>query len=182
MNDKRCNRCKQRLPLSAFNKDRATKDGLNYDCRGCSQARAKAYYAANCEEKRAKNRARRAADPERHNGYWKRWAAKSGYTARSGHLKRKYGITEVEYAAMVTTQGGLCAICRQPETMMRNGVPVPLSVDHDHVTGEIRQLLCYLCNTAVAMLREDPELARRVAAYLEEHHGLIRLAADLATP
>lgn len=52
-------------------------------------------------------------------------------------IERKYGITEVEYRALYRMQGGVCAICR-----VAKGVDRMLAVDHDHVTGQVRGLLC----------------------------------------
>lgn len=78
-------------------------------------------------------------------------------------LRREFGITMDQYQAMHKAQGGLCAICKQPE----NGKS--LAVDHNHASGKVRELLCGRCNPAVGFLRECPELARELAAYLEKH-------------
>lgn len=53
------------------------------------------------------------------------------------------------YTALRESQGDLCAICGKPETIIdnRSGKTRSLSVDHDHNTGEIRGLLCFICNT-----------------------------------
>lgn len=64
---------------------------------------------------------------------------------------------------MLADQGGLCAICRQPERTARNQV---LAVDHDHSTGEVRGLLCSHCNRAVGLLADDPARLIRALAYL----------------
>jgi Recombination endonuclease VII len=77
-------------------------------------------------------------------------------------LKRLYGITLTQYEGMVETQDGRCAICgERPEERLR--------VDHDHATGELRQLLCNLCNVALANARDNPDLLRAMIAYLERH-------------
>lgn len=62
----------------------------------------------------------------------------------------RFGITTVEYDSMFELQGGVCAICRQPETVRtRVGVVRRLAVDHDHETNLVRGLLCYRCNTTL---------------------------------
>jgi hypothetical protein len=64
---------------------------------------------------------------------------------------------------MVAQQNGVCAICREPEREERS-----LSVDHCHLTGRVRSLLCSGCNKAIGFLRESPLLARAAATYLEQ--------------
>lgn len=46
-------------------------------------------------------------------------------------------ITEGQYALMFNSQKGVCAICKSPPSAKKR-----LSVDHDHVTGYVRGLLC----------------------------------------
>jgi len=82
---------------------------------------------------------------------------------------REHGLTPATYRAMLCAQGGVCAICGKAETAKRNGKTAWLSVDHDHGTGRVRQLLCSACNTAIGMFRDDPELLERAAAYLRRH-------------
>lgn len=61
-------------------------------------------------------------------------------------------MTEAEWDAIYERQGGVCAICEKPETVIRKGKLLPLSVDHDHATGRVRGLLCNRCNTAIGKL------------------------------
>src|SRR3990172_3547222 len=56
------------------------------------------------------------------------------------HLQRKYGLNLSDYNSMLQAQNGVCAICFSPPTYRR------LDVDHNHVTGAIRGLLCSWCN------------------------------------
>lgn len=84
---------------------------------------------------------------------------------RRAKLKKKYGITLEDYARMVKAQKGCCAICREkgdtnPESMMR------LGVDHCHVTGRVRGLLCRPCNRAIGIFKDDPKLCHRAGDYL----------------
>jgi hypothetical protein len=79
---------------------------------------------------------------------------------RAGHLKRKYGITIEQYDAMLEAQGGGCFICGRPPRE-----DISLHVDHDHFTGEIRGILCFRCNNALADFQEDPILLAKAAAY-----------------
>ena len=82
---------------------------------------------------------------------------------RNIDLKVKYGITIADYEAMAACQGGKCAICGVNEQK--------LVVDHNHQTGEIRALLCHLCNTLIGCARENIAILVAATAYLyrEQH-------------
>lgn len=85
------------------------------------------------------------------------------------NLRKKYGITQEEYDALLLAQGGCCAICRKPETVYTGrgkGVSNRLCVDHDHVTGKVRGLLCNACNTSLGKMNDDPTLLVQALTYL----------------
>lgn len=84
------------------------------------------------------------------------------------HLKSLYGITIEDYQVMMVKQGGVCKICNKPETAMLKGRVKLLAVDHCHVTGKIRGLLCADCNRALGMFKDNPAVLRNAAKYLEE--------------
>lgn len=83
----------------------------------------------------------------------------------------RYGITPDQYAEMLRSQKGVCAICEQPETRILRGVVQILCIDHDHTTGNVRALLCNACNVGIGHLRDDPGLVAKAAAYLRRHRG-----------
>jgi hypothetical protein len=62
--------------------------------------------------------------------------------SRKSHLKRAYGISPEDFERMKSSQGGLCAIC-----LLHMKAPY---VDHDHLTGKVRGLLCSRCNSLLA--------------------------------
>jgi len=110
----------------------------------------------------------REANRERH------LASKAEYRRRVGpaqhrawQLKAKFGLTVEEYDCMLSAQSGVCAICRSPETMTLRGKLKTLAVDHDHVTGKVRGLLCHACNAALGHMRDNPSTLREAALYLE---------------
>lgn len=78
----------------------------------------------------------------------------------------KYGVTEAQYDAVYRKQGGVCAICGQPETTRRKGTVMRLAIDHDHLTGKFRGLLCNTCNRAIGLAKEDPGFLFAAARYL----------------
>jgi hypothetical protein len=89
----------------------------------------------------------------------------------AGRRLKKFGITTEVYDAMHSAQGGLCAICRRPEMARatRSKNAKRLAVDHDHVTGKVRALLCSFCNTAIGLMGENPDRVESVAGYLRMH-------------
>lgn len=87
-------------------------------------------------------------------------------------LQRTYGVTLEWYDAQHAKQKGLCAICDRPESAVIGGKVLQLSVDHCHEHGHTRELLCSDCNRALGMFKDDPELIRKAAAYLDSHKAL----------
>ena len=83
------------------------------------------------------------------------------------HRRAKFGITPEQYDAMLKEQGGVCAICREPETGRNRAGAVSLAVDHDHETGLVRGLLCNTCNRGIGLLKDRPDILRSALQYLE---------------
>jgi hypothetical protein len=86
---------------------------------------------------------------------------------RSMHMARKkakYGITRDDYDAMWTAQQGACAICGCNLRETRQ-----VDTDHDHVTGEVRGLLCNGCNTGLGSFADCPERLEAAAQYIRTH-------------
>ena len=86
---------------------------------------------------------------------------------------RRYGLTIEQYDAMLADQQGLCALCGKPPSNPDGiGVAGRLHVDHDHETGRVRSLLCLNCNHGVGSFRDDPEVMRRAAEYVERFRAI----------
>lgn len=100
------------------------------------------------------------------------------------HVFRTYGLTANEYRALFYAQGGKCYVCRKAAGKARR-----LGVDHDHLTGEVRGLVCtgslnaMTCNRLIAIygraallrgaaMLSDPPPARAVLAVMrmEDFH------------
>jgi hypothetical protein len=85
-------------------------------------------------------------------------------------LRRYYGLTIAEYGEKLLAQNGVCAICKKPETAKIGGKVKPLSVDHAHGTGAVRDLLCATCNHMLGHAREDREILLEAVRYLDKHN------------
>lgn len=84
-------------------------------------------------------------------------------------LKRHYGLNIKGYNKLLKQQGGVCAICRNKEISKQNKKIKFLSVDHDHITGKNRGLLCKNCNTAIGSLSDDVLILQKAIEYLKKH-------------
>jgi hypothetical protein len=78
-------------------------------------------------------------------------------------LERTYGLTTAQYDDLLARQGGRCAICRQKPGKKR------LAVDHDHVTGAVRGLLCARDNHELLGAGFDSTAKLVAAAYYLAH-------------
>jgi len=80
-------------------------------------------------------------------------------------------ITLEEFRTLQKDQKNVCKLCGNPETKVHNITKrvQELSVDHCHITGRIRGLLCSRCNMVLGRCNDDPTLLRRMADYLEQN-------------
>lgn len=76
--------------------------------------------------------------------------------------ERIYGMTDEQFVILLADQGGLCALCDSAEP---GGRSQTWHVDHDHVTGRVRGLLCFACNIQLG-LYEKFMANPRVSEYL----------------
>lgn len=177
--DKECRLCHTINPIEKYLK-RPTKknpDNRRNECLECRNKKCKEYYHLNpdrCREYTARwmrkhtgnesNEDRiRKWQAERYKRTRKdnpEWKAKS-YAATRRQIFRRFSITEDEYKAMVLGQGNLCAICRGEKDPKREW-----NIDHDHVTGKVRGLLCRGCNTALHKLEQDATWGQKALDYL----------------
>ena len=135
---KRCTKCGEDKPQSAFWRRGGGSSTLRARCKDCTRD---------------------------DNAIWERCnSAKSGrFRKRQSRLKLEYNITPAEYMTMLIAQTGRCAMCGACAKPERE-----LSVDHNHATGQVRGLLCQNCNGGIALLNEDIGLLQAAIDYLKE--------------
>jgi len=85
-----------------------------------------------------------------------------------GYLKSTYGITQEDYEKLEKQQDCKCAVCGGDGFKMREWHFKKLVVDHDHVTGKVRGLLCHNCNRALGLLKDDPKVLLNAVDYLNK--------------
>ncbi len=107
------------------------------------------YYAAHREEKRARVAAYDAAHPGRQRNW------------------QKLGWTPDMVALEFIRLDGECPICG---ILMDWEGPRKYRphLDHDHISGEVRGLLCHMCNVGLGHFLDNPTTLRSAARYLED--------------
>ena len=94
--------------------------------------------------------------------------------ARRARLAAVFNITPEEYDDIEVWQLNRCGICgRRPKPGKR------LAVDHDHKTGLVRGLLCYVCNRRVISAR-SADILIRAAEYVQHPPARAVIGARIA--
>jgi hypothetical protein len=198
---RRCPDCDQDKPLDEFWRNKSSSDGRATYCIPCFKRRNRAASERRAmREGRAmrepSNRPIHIADGERYcpscqqvlpiEDFVRNRRTKSGFgsycrpcqrakvaesikrrhgTTRHYHLKRRYGLGADEVLAMLEAQGSACLICRRQMTVET------AHVDHDHVSGRVRGMLCFGCNGGMGQFSDDPDVLVRAARYLLAANG-----------
>lgn len=86
--------------------------------------------------------------------------AKNHRSSRNYLAKYRYGIEAAEADRIINRQGLFCPLCQtQP----------PEHIDHDHVSGRVRGVLCFNCNGALGRFEDDLVKLARAMEYLALH-------------
>ena len=144
-----CSQCSDFKSSLDFGKNKTNKDGRARLCKICTNTNKRAWSQKNRPSLSAKNLA---------------WKKKNLSKARNTNLNTKYrsryGISLNEFKEMCLRQHNLCAICYSFSK---------LCVDHNHLTGKIRGLLCGPCNRAIGCLKDSSKFAANAALYLSKN-------------
>ena len=146
MDYKTCAECGVSKPIDEYYQTRERVDGTRgrrNKCKQCVVKKTNDYYFK-----------KREYYTER--GYWNR-------------IRREHGITKEDYEALLEAQGYQCPICGTNDPKGRKGSLVRWHVDHCHNTGKGRGLLCMPCNVGMGSFKDDPDVMRKAAAYVEQH-------------
>jgi glucose-6-phosphate isomerase len=134
-------------------------------------AHQKVYYSNLSDEQRARrkekaeswNKSHPGANTERERKWRENNRDRACKNSRSNSLLRKYKMTADQFNQMLFAQEGKCAICRTDTPM---GTFNQWHVDHCHISGEVRAILCYKCNVGLGKFNDDPALVQAAADYL----------------
>lgn len=98
----------------------------------------------------------------------------------ASQVASRYGLTLDEYLEMLDSQGHVCAICGEPETVPYRDKVRSLAVDHNHDTGEVRALLCTRCNRLIGVARERVEILQAAIDYLDRESWTGRYVPEVS--
>lgn len=135
-------------------------------CPGCKEE-----YEAGSGYSRAKRCAACKAKPrvrtQEHKEYVKNYQKENRNAVRQkGYkLKHRYGMDEADWWLILESQEWACLICSRA---WAEGDPRSRwHVDHSHVTGKVRGILCSTCNRGLGQFQDSPTLMRQAALYVE---------------
>lgn len=94
----------------------------------------------------------------RHNSI--RYRKNNGNKIYMNDIKREHGLTQDQYNLKLIAQNHKCQICKKDEIILNKR----LSLDHDHITGNIRDLLCHRCNVGIGLFGESTSQDEAIAA------------------
>ena len=146
-----CVQCHWALPLSEFYKRPSSPRGHKTTCGKCIYIQIKT----------KPNRR------ERSIAYSRQYRKDNPRTVRGYYFKYKYGITADDYDFMYAGQKGCCLICGKHKNK--------LIIDHDHVSGMVRGLLCSGCNTGIGQLQDNVDILTKAIEYINRH-SYVRVA------
>lgn len=187
---KKCNKCQEIKSFSEFHNNSARSDGLSSWCKNCNnnwgRSRDKEITKAQAKKTRVKNSYKPALPLINKrcgacrldlniDRFSLNKTTADGYQGeckecrRNSVLKNKFGISTEKYNQMAEQQGNMCAICGTPPTPRLDAhgqITEFFDVDHDHITKEVRGLLCNSCNKGIGLLSDNIETLESAVVYL----------------
>lgn len=152
---KTCSICKIQKDISEYYARKGYENGIPH-CKVCERARK----AKDMREYRAKN-------PEKMRAYDRNYRRANPDKVKNMNLKKNYGITLKDYNKMLANQNNKCSICDKEHK--EDTKETRLNVDHCHVTGKVRELLCGMCNKGLGHYKDNYEWLLKAAAYVKKH-------------
>lgn len=182
--EKYCKKCDTTKPVSEFNKNASSKDGLGFYCRQCARQTTKEWYKENKEARSEYY----VVNKERYKKYYETNKERvkenvAAWQEKNPHyqIQHRYGLSQAAYNKLLEDQDYACAICGGDN----NGKT--LVVDHDHSCCKggnscgkcVRQLLCSSCNFMLGNAKDNIEILEAAKKYLERHSRSKNLAKNL---
>lgn len=150
MKYKTCSKCKINKPFNAYFRDNRRKIGIRCKCKICCKVETMEW---------------RKRNKSKYNNYAAAWRAINPERQHATDIKRHYGLRIEEYNALLSEQENKCKICgKKHNSSLKRG---RLYVDHDHLSGKVRGLLCGSCNSALGHFNDDIVLLEQAIKYIK---------------
>jgi hypothetical protein len=146
---KLCPWCNKNLPLNCFTPGKHYHGGISSYCKICR---------AEKEQERRKTKPAQKSVKE--------YKVRNKIKTKNYELKRKFNISLEDYNNLLQNQKFSCAICNKQKSDKLNRL---LAVDHCHITGKIRGLLCTNCNMGIGNFQDNLDLLKIAIKYLEKY-------------
>ncbi len=101
-------------------------------------------------------------NPDKPAKYSKKYNDKTQTRRQQRQREYLYGLSNSQFEEMLTQQDNKCALCD------RSFDEAKIFVDHCHVVGNVRGLLCPACNTALGLIKDDLGWLAKAKEYLTE--------------
>lgn len=89
----------------------------------------------------------------------------NGYSLNKNRNLKKYGLTTVDFFKMFKNQNGCCEICGN-NFLINN---TRICIDHDHINGKVRGLLCNNCNSGIGFLKDNLDYMLNAIEYIKKY-------------
>lgn len=160
---KKCYVCSSLKSLDNFTKNKYGKDGLSYECKQCKKSYQERYRKNTKHKQNRKEYCKQPVNKQK---------------VKEKIFFKLYGITWEERNQILIYQNHKCAICSVDELEAgKKG----LVMDHNHMTGEPRALLCNNCNRGIGYLKDSIEICKKASEYLdsfEEKSNIVQILRE----
>ena len=177
MDIKKCGKCGEEKSIMEFYKNKFGKYGVRCYCKSCETHVSTKWRNNNIEKAKESQRNYKKNNPEKYRASQKKYKdshkdeirqkfakykLEHPETVRDNHIRSRYGISVADYNRMFSEQSGCCAVCGERQSER-------LGIDHNHITNEVRGLLCRKCNLMLGYSGDNPGILRSAASYLDWH-------------
>lgn len=152
-----CTSCQTSKELNQFYKQHTTRDGYRNICKLCSNAKVKEW---------EKNNPDRVKDIRKKSGNanYVPTGGKRGRPIPTRSKEKKHGVYVADLRERFE-KDNKCEICKIE--MIKGITGNSMCVDHDHVTGKFRGLLCKKCNLLLGSANDDIQILQSAIDYLK---------------
>jgi len=96
------------------------------------------------------------------------WYKRCPDEAKDKRLRTRYGITLYQVRQMANDCNWKCPICGVEMVVGSKNSNATLAVDHDHITGKVRGVLCHQCNRGLGAFKDNYQILEKALAYLKK--------------